>query len=292
MILSTYFLWYNFYINHPVTREIIIMPIRRSFLPRFLFLSASFFFPTLVNAASCPSIIEKISKDVIKYSSSFKDHKLPWAQRAWLQHNLGSGKTKKVSDVEVDYTWACPNSDIFLTIQSDKNGSVTYATGKYASEKGEVLFSTETEPTNTSAVQQGGDNHQQTIVLSINPEMCRQVWDEIKQAYSVVETTHAHIPPYEWENLSWLEKNLGESVIKNSSNGAMHIWYCDQNSSLIKELDYMEQADGGKAVTAMACTSDVQNCGSYGIARQGGNVSLTNHGMVRSNLPNLPSFLQ
>ncbi|TAK72347.1 MAG: hypothetical protein EPO11_10165 [Gammaproteobacteria bacterium] len=102
---------------------------------------------TLANASSCEDIVNRMSRDINKYTGSLQQHHFSWMNVSWLQRQLGEGHEKKITDNQIQYEWRCgEESDTFLLVETNQAKAIRDIQGEYSSSEGSGLFSAHFDP--------------------------------------------------------------------------------------------------------------------------------------------------
>jgi hypothetical protein len=101
-------------------------------------------FSALLNASTCGKLIRSIDHDINQAGESIQTIRLPWMNIYWLKKRLGSPRVTNphaTDETLLQYSWSCPEGEIFMTAIANKEGLITEVHGQYSSDQEAEYFS-------------------------------------------------------------------------------------------------------------------------------------------------------
>lgn len=107
----------------------------------------------------------------------------------------------------------------------------------------------------------------QTIPGTTNP-LCNKIANEIA-GVSGMKTANL----YAWEDLSWLQKNLGQAKVVQSIENTIHMWLCKNPGSPPNMVIYIIDNQTSRVLEQSIICDTTQGCTSYFVQRNGMNIN-------------------
>lgn len=119
------------------------------------------------------------------------------------------------------------------------------------------------------------NNSQSSVTDASIPTTSNPLCNDVANQIAAVSATTTATKVYPWENLDWLQKNLGPPKVVQSKESKAYMWICRNPSSAPGMVLYFVDTKMGAPQVmyeSMICKPP-EGCIGYGFERQGNNIS-------------------